>query len=381
MVGSCRMTPPRKGQGMIKNLYIDNFRCLANFKIDLQANQLWLGANGTGKSSVIDVLCKIQRVLDGDSVEDIFSVDDLTLWQKKSAQTIGFTMTIDQDQYEYELIVECDRDRRRCYIQKEQLRWNGGTFFLYEHSEAHLFRLNRSTGRTEEGTHFGADWTRSVIPTIGERDDNRPLIQFRRTVQNKWLLVHPIPALVEDIATGETSRLQPYAQNFAQWYRHTIQENPEIGSEAFAALKQVLPEFTSLSLPEFGDARRLTARFSFGDIRFRNLSDGQRQLVMLHVILSLLKYNHSVLIIDEPDNFVCLREVAPWLQELRDLCQESRDRQAIIISHHPETINKMVDGSEILFYRSEAGHTQTKPFPITDGLTAAETMARGWENE
>ncbi|MEN6334629.1 MAG: hypothetical protein ABFE01_10225 [Phycisphaerales bacterium] len=366
---------------MIKKLYVDNFRCLVNFHLDMQANQLWLGVNGTGKSSVIDVLSKIQRVLDGDSVEDIFSVDDLTLWQNRETQTIGFTMTIDQDQYEYELTVQCDRNRRRCHIDKELLRWNGETFFRYEDSEAHLYRINSPTRKVAEGTHFGADWTRSVIPTIGERDDNAPLIRFRRSVQNKWLLVHPVPTLVDDIAAGEASRLLPYAQNFAQWYRHAIQENPEIAGDVFTALKCVLPKFTSLSLPEFGDARRLTARFSFGDIRFRNLSDGQRQLVMLHVILCSLKHNHSVLIIDEPDNFVALREIEPWLQGLRDLCQESCGRQAIVISHHPEAIDKMVDGSEILFYREEAGHTQTKLLPIIDGLTAAETMARGWENE
>ena len=364
---------------MIKKLYIDNFRCLVNFQIDLQANQLWLGGNGTGKSSVIEALSKIQRVLDGDSVADIFSADDLTLWQSKTAQTIAVTMTIDQDQYEYSLAVECEREQRRCRIKKAQLTWNKQQFFLFDGREAHLFRINRDTGQAEEGTHFSADWTRSVIPTIGDRDDNRPLTQFRRTVQNRWLLVHPIPALVEDIATGETNRLLPYAQNFASWYRHAIQENPEIGSEIFGTLKEVLPGFTSLSLPEFGDARRLTAKFKFGDIRFRDLSDGQRQLVILYVILSLLRYTYSVLIIDEPDNFVCLREIQPWLQKLLDLCQETPERQVIVISHHPEVINQMVDGSEILFYRSEAGHTQTKSYPVTEGLTAAETMARGWE--
>ncbi len=366
---------------MIKKIDIDNFRCLVNFQIDLQANQLWLGVNGTGKSSIIDALSKIQRVLDGDSVADIFSADDLTLWQKKMTQTIAITMTVEQDEYDYSLTVECNREQRRCRIKKEQLTWNKQSFFLFDGHEAHLFRINRETGHAEEGAHFGADWTRSVIPTIGDRDDNQPLIQFRRTVQNKWLLVHPIPALVDDIATGETSRLLPYAQNFAQWYRHAIQENPEVGSEIFGALKEVWPGFMSLSLPEFGDARRLTAKFNFGDIRFRDLSDGQRQLVMLYVILYLLKHTYSVLIIDEPDNFICLREIQPWLQELQDLCQESHDRQAIIISHHPEVINAMVDGTEVLFYRSEAGHTQTKPYPVTDGLTAAETMARGWENE
>ena len=44
----------------------------------------------------------------------------------------------------------------------------------------------------EEGTLFTADWSRSVIPTIAERDDNRPLIRFREEVR-KWLIVQPIP--------------------------------------------------------------------------------------------------------------------------------------------------------------------------------------------
>jgi len=42
-----------KGKAMIKKLYIDNFRCLGNFELDLNSNQLWLGDNGTGKSSVL----------------------------------------------------------------------------------------------------------------------------------------------------------------------------------------------------------------------------------------------------------------------------------------------------------------------------------------
>lgn len=369
---------------MIKKLYVDNFRCLVNFQLDLNANQLWLGDNGTGKSSVVDLLCKVQRVLDGDSVQDIFSIDDLTLWERRDTQTVGITAMIDQDQYEYELVIEHDRTQRRCRIQKEQLKWRGGPFFVFDGQEAHLFRINRRDGRAEEGTHFSADWSRSLIPSVAEREDNRPLIQFRQSV-GKWLLVHPIPALVEHLATGETRRLRGHAENFAQWYRHASQENPKIGYEAWDALKDVLPGFESLSLRESGDSRRLTATFRLHgrdcDISFRDLSDGQRQLVMLYVILYSLKHSHSVLLIDEPDNFVSLREIEPWLQELQDVCQESIERQAIIISHHPEVINKMVNGTETLFYRSDAGHILTKNYPVTDGLTAAETMARGWGDE
>lgn len=369
---------------MIKKIYIDNFRCLVNFQLDLSANQLWLGDNGTGKSSVVDLLGKIQRVLDGESIDRIFSIDDLTLWLTNDTQTIRITTTVEQEQYDYELQIHGNRKQRLCHIQKEELKWNNQTFFLFDGQEAHLFRINRYSQQVEEGTQFSADWGRSVIPTIAERDDNWPLIRFKLSV-GKWLLVQPIPALVESLATGETRRLLPHAENFAQWYRYTSQEDARIGYETRDALKQVLLGFESLSLKEAGDSRKLTATFALDSrdchISFADLSDGQRQLIMLYVILYSLKHSHSVLVIDEPDNFVSLREIQPWLQELRDLCQEMQDRQAILISHHPEVIDTMVDGSEILFYRSETGHAQTKPYPVTEGLTAAETMARGWDDE
>lgn len=369
---------------MITELYIDNFRCLINFHLDLHANQLWLGDNGTGKSSVVDLLGKVQRTLDGDNVEAVFSVDDLTLWQSKDTQTIRITTTIDKHRYNYELIVECNRVQRQCRIQKEELKWNDKTFFLFDGHEAHLFRINRYREEVEEGTHFSADWGRSVIPTIAEREDNEPLTRFKQSV-GRWLLVHPIPAMIESMATGEARRLSAYGENFAQWYRFAFQEDSRIGYLTRDALKQVLPGFESLNLKEAGDARKLIATFRTDrldcNISFADLSDGQRQLIVLYVILYSLKHSHSVVFIDEPDNFVSLREIEPWLQELEDVCQESRDRQAVIISHHPEVINKMVNGNEVLFHRSNEGHTLTKKYPVTDGLTAAETMARGWESE
>lgn len=368
---------------MINKIYVDNFRCLVNFQIDLNANQLWLGDNGTGKSSVVDLLGKIQRVLDGESIGSIFSADDLTLWLTSDAQTIRITTTVEQQQYEYELQIQCDRRQRLCHIQREELKWNGQVFFLFDGQEAHLFRINRYDQKVEEGTHFSPDWGRSVIPTIAEREDNWPLARFKLSV-SRWLLVHPIPALVESLATGETRRLLPHAENFAQWYRYTSQEDSRIGYETRDALKQVLPSFESLSLKEAGDSRKLTATFALDSrdyhISFADLSDGQRQLIMLYVILYALKHSHSVLLIDEPDNFVSLREIQPWLLDLQDLCHDA-DHQAIIISHHPEVINRMVDGGEIQFYRPDGSHTLTRNYPVSDGLTAAETMARGWDDE
>ncbi|MEI6421240.1 MAG: AAA family ATPase [Lentisphaerota bacterium] len=114
---------------------------------------------------------------------------------------------------------------------------------------------------------------------------------------------------------------------------------------------------------------------------FTDLSDGQRQLIVLYTVLQSLKQNiFSVLLIDEPDNFVSLREIQPWLKSLEDACKD-KAVQSIIISHHPEIINDMAHGAEIWFSRQNGAQVVTNPYPTTPGLTPAETMARGWDGK
>lgn len=92
---------------MINEIYIDNFRCLTNFRIKPGAFQLWLGDNGSGKTSVLNALRCVQRLMRGEHVEDIFSKNSLTTWDKRRDQTIGISLMIDDDdEYKYELTVE-----------------------------------------------------------------------------------------------------------------------------------------------------------------------------------------------------------------------------------------------------------------------------------
>jgi predicted ATPase len=223
-----------------------------------------------------------------------------------------------------------------------------------------------------------------VIPTIAQRDDNKPLIRFREELE-KLLLIHPVPLFVKDAAAAESRSLSGHAENFAQWYRHLLQEQPSIGYRAKQLLEDVLPGFEQLSLRESGESRKLMATFRIQgkdlDFDFMNISDGQRQLIVLYTVLEALRAGtFSTVLIDEPDNFVSMREIQPWLENLNDICDD-HDRQALIISHHPEIINSMARGAELWFSRKAGAHAVVKPFPQVAGLTPAETMARGWENE
>ncbi|NES24282.1 MAG: ATP-binding protein [Symploca sp. SIO3E6] len=75
---------------MLKRIYIDNFRCLVNFEIKFEDNvSLFLGANGSGKTTVFEVLRKLRKFIIGDSdarVLQVFPKADLTRWETRLIQ-------------------------------------------------------------------------------------------------------------------------------------------------------------------------------------------------------------------------------------------------------------------------------------------------------
>jgi len=369
---------------MIKRIYIDNFRCLVNFEIAPKKFQLWLGSNGNGKSSVLEVLNGIRRVVSGDPVRLAFPCNSLTQWESRKEQRFVITLEVEKEIFEYELILEHKKKDSTCRIKKETLKWKGSDFYCFDGKEAHLYRINRNTEKAEEGTHFPADWRTSMLASIGEREDNEPLVVFRQTV-SKWLIVHPNPLVMKEVAEEESDRLFYTSNNFAHWYRFLSLENQKAIFSLHKQLNEVLPNFDSLRLKESGDAKRLVVNFDIGSencaFGFKELSDGQRQLIVLYTILEALRAGDiSALFIDEPDNFVSLREIQPWQKLLEEVCDE-KNRQVVIISHHPEIINSMAHGSELWFSRPQGLHVRVAAFPEMDGLTPAEIIARGWDDE
>ena len=73
---------------MLKRIYIDNYKCLVNFEYQPGKVQLILGGNGTGKSSVFEVLALLRAfLLDGETTTQLFLARTLTRWENRTQQT------------------------------------------------------------------------------------------------------------------------------------------------------------------------------------------------------------------------------------------------------------------------------------------------------
>ena len=84
--------------------------------------------------------------------------------------------------------------------------------------------------------------------------------------------------------------------------------------------------------------------------------------------------------LDEPDNYVALPEIQPWLMKLADACGDSL-AQAVVCSHHPELIDYLGAGSGLVLSREAGGVVTAREFDrdqLQDGIKLSEKVARGW---
>lgn len=370
---------------MLKRIYIDNFRCLVNFELNVDAINLFLGYNGSGKSTVFEVLQKIQAFVSGDSkVEGIFKSSDRTRWQTSQMQRFELEITGNGGSYKYELGIGHQQDK--CRVEYERLWFDNQPLLKFELGEVQLYRDDYS-----ERSQYSFDWSQSIISSLMPRNDNTKLTWFRERM-TKFIMVQIIPGLMVDESSQAEMRLTSKIENFVSWYRYLSEDQGKV-AEIGNILSEVMDGFTNFKFERFGEQfLLLKLRFSGGrdsskpiEYRLGELSDGQKALVALYTILYGTKSEDYTLCIDEPENFLALAEIQPWLIQLYDFCIEGK-LQALLISHHPELINYLL-ASPIGYWFERQSNAPVRVKRISgelannSGLPVSELIARGWLNE
>lgn len=419
---------------MIRRIYVDNYKCLVNFELPLQEVTLLLGPNGVGKTAVLEVASALQQLLRGTAKvasNEAFPPASRTRWHTRPLQTFELEVALESDPLRYRLEVEHGRMAGQARILLERLEAAGKPLFEFRQGEVHLFRDDHSPGPV-----FHADWSESALARVPPRHDNRRLSRFLAFVRGLTVCSFSPPGFRTE-SSSEDPHLHRDGSNFASWYRWMLQERPDCDSALQRALAEVVEGFAGMRLTQIGlDTRALIVALDHGgspyELWFHELSDGQRALIVLYALLHFAKAKErlvgmsappprdmapptttttppwqaattttttttsttmplpeefapprpgvSCVFLDEPDNYLALAEIQPWLMELMDACGDGF--QAVLCSHHPELIDYLGPEGGCMLQREQSGVTVVRPvseMACAEGLKLSEVGARGWE--
>jgi predicted ATPase len=368
---------------MLKRLYADNYRCLVDFELHFEHMNLLLGPNGGGKSTVFDLLFSIRRLLvDQVKVNELFASTDFTAWINMSEprQSFKIDVEINNEIYTYHLDISYDFKHEKQRIECEMLHIGNKHLFDFIDGMVIVYFDNKPGA-----IKYSFDRTYSALSYVEAGKENSKLVQFKTWIE-RLFIGNIQPKTMDSVTHAESLWLKRDCSNFASWYRYFSQEHQDRVIEITKQLREVIPGFHAFKLELAGKARILKVGFVGEDEKdgpcffdFQDVSDGQRVLIVLYTLLFGLQGLGYTFFLDEPENYVALPEIQPWLMELSDACGEGFP-QVVLISHHPELIDYFGGEYGQWIERDPLGPTRvrTSPERIYTGLKLSEQIARGW---
>ena len=365
---------------MITRLYVNNFRCLVAFEAKFDSFCVLCGQNGAGKSSVFDALAVLRDLASANkTVEQAISYHDHTNWLDSKVIEFEVDIQAKTHTFTYRLYIEQVTDNVPPRIIQEQAKCDGKVLF---ERDMQGVRLSKTKG---EQTGFPLDWRQAALGAIQPAYD-RQEIKILQQALDSVLILRPDPILMQSESKEERTQPDLNLTNLVSWFRFLFHDQ-EWGQHLRDALQGIWPDFRSFKLVSTGlQAMTLQLRFDAkgnqesGTLFIDQLSSGEKMLIGLYMIRSALATGAAqTILIDEPDNFVGLPELQPWVLSLMELL--AKDTQAIVISHHPEILNTAGETfGRYLWRDNHTSPTRIGPLRTVEGLSLSEAITRGWVN-
>ncbi|MBR4342555.1 MAG: ATP-binding protein [Lachnospiraceae bacterium] len=369
---------------MIKYVFINNYKSFVNFRIDFEKNNLLLGGNGTGKSNLILLIYRLCSFIKDNRNETglAFSINSRTRWMESNIQTFELGLESNGIEYIYHLEIEHNPEKVQSIVLNETVKKSDIVLVEAKAGQALLFNDLTGTNDIMMTNTFS-----SIVSYINNDKRYKSILEFKNCIERIVYCV-PNPGQMSYIVENNIYSPTPNMSNIASLYTGLVEIIPEFQNDFTMAMKEINPNYVGAGSFFESNQKCFSVIYKYKDVknsfRFDELSDGEKELFALYLILyGYLKQGYTILL-DEPDNYLGLREIQPWCMELEDILFENG--QSIMISHHPEIIDYFTDGSGIWLSRLQSGESVVRQNPFTvpeDGkiLSYSELIARGLDED
>lgn len=363
---------------MLKRLYANNFKCLQNFefRMDELNSAFLLGKNGSGKSTIFEVIEIFKKIGKGEtSLKDLISELSFPFANKRLPIEFELDAEIDNKNFAYKLSIEFPDTFHAPKIKSESLSVDGVSI------------LERDGGQASIGDvkHFLLDWHHVGLPLILVRSDKDPLSIFRNWLEN-IIILSPCPSHFNKISKVESSTISKGAENIIDWARWLISENPSLYAIMSDFLKFRMNDLDIFKFESVGsDDKKLF--FSFKEnsntqrLELHQLSDGEKIFFLAAVVIAAQKNNPNLLCLwDEPDNFISLVELDHFIVACRKAFEISGSKaQLIMTSHNALVINNFSNHN--IFVVKRTSHLSPTRIEIAEKIQyESKTLVDAFDN-
>ena len=176
---------------VLEFVYVENYKCLVDFPLNLQGTTLLLGANGTGKTAVLDVVYGLRKLLAGEAkITDpiAFPLHPPSPAGRRIGTSSSFSQTrVGNESFIYALQIEHDTASGTSWVAHEGLVAGDSTvLFSCTKGEVQLYRDDGSAGPT-----YRTDWSESALARVVPHPTNTRLSSFLNAVRKHRGLHYP----------------------------------------------------------------------------------------------------------------------------------------------------------------------------------------------
>ncbi|MFK7796368.1 MAG: AAA family ATPase [Aureispira sp.] len=371
---------------MITRIKIDGFKSFSDFEVELKPFNVIVGANGSGKSNLLDAL-KLLRDLSKESIAKAFSMQRGTaseLFTKypdgTSAQEMKFEVDVfyvnhygnekkNQFRIRYSFAiakVTIEKLDRLVVTQEDIFTINSDTDTWINENIPSTYKTEWLSNLYTKITHLSGEKTQEelIINRGGnyttDQDTGIPTLQlellpvmFATCIQTlKFLDLDP-KKLRQPSEVWEMKTYKDDGSNLASTLQGIIENNPKYLGYISSTLSNLLPAYKQVEVKkdEIGGIYYIMLQSNDGNwLNARVLSEGTLRMLAL-VVLQFDDKHSGTLCMEEPENGVHpfrIKAILELLQELStDFSQEPEAgeplRQVILNTHSPVLLSKALE--------------------------------------
>ena len=358
----------------IESLKIKNFKAFENVEIkNLPPLAVFIGANGTGKSTLFGVFNFLQNCLK-DNVKVALQKEggfNEAVTRGKEDEAIHFELkfrnTPDDPLVTYILEIKCT-EKNKPFVSSEVLRYRRGSrgkpwHFLDFKNGVGVAIVEENTTATKENEAEREEQTLDspdilALKGLGQFQKFKTVSEFRKVIENWCRFDFHIEDARPEHEAGYAEHLSSRGDNLALVTKYIYETHRDVFNTILDKMKKRVPGVTHIEAEENYD--RVVLKFQDGafskSFTAKHVSDGT--LKMFAYLLLLNDPNpHPFLCIEEPENQLYPSLMTGLAEEFQEYTKDNG--QVFVTTHSPDLLNA-VDLDSVFYLVKRNGVTTIK---------------------